>query len=458
MAAGKGARMRSSRPKVLHRIAGVPMVSYAASAAGRVDPASVVLVVPPESREAIAGELGGDFEYVEQPDPLGTGHALATALERVPFKTRHLLLLNGDMPLLTGAAVAELAALHIDRKAAISLITAVLPAADAHDLGTLKRGARGKPLAIIEASEEAFARNATIEVSVGAYAIDASWVRGVVSELEPHPSGEYFVTDLIARAVADGQRVEAMVIPWTEGPIGVNTRSQLAQAELAIQRRLRESAMEGGATLTDPDTVYLDASVVLEQDVTVLPNTSLRGTTRIASGAIIGPNAQINDSQIGRDVVVTSAIVDSATLDAGSHVGPFSHLRAGTHLAEGAYVGSHAEVKASTVGRRSHVGHFAYVGDTVMGDDVNIGAGTVTCNFDGTTKHVTRIGDRVFIGSGSMLVAPLEIGDDALTGAGAVVNRDVAPGERVVGVPARSISSRGGIGKTVGSEEGASLG
>ena len=289
----------------------------------------------------------------------------------------------------------------------------------------------------MEASEARATRAASIEVNVGVYAIDAAWLRGAVASLERHPSGEYYVTDLVGLAVADGKRVEALTMADAEEGIGVKTRALLARAEGAMQTRLREAAMDGGATLLDPATTYLDATVELAQDVTVHPNTSIRGATRIAAGATVGPNAQIVDSAVGPGATIRAAVVESATLEAGAHVGPFSHLRAGTHLGEGAYVGTHVEVKASRVGRNTHIAHFSYVGDAVIGDDVNIGAGTVTCNYDGTTKHVTEIGDRASIGSDSMLVAPVKIGAGAVTGAGAVVTRDVAPGETVAGVPAR---------------------
>lgn len=442
MAGGKGTRMRSSTPKVLQRVAGVTIISHAAKAARHIDQASLVCVVSPENRPAIADELGDDVEYAEQPEPLGTGHALSIALERVPFQVRNILLLNGDMPLITGDDLTALAALHIERRAAMTVAIVALPTEEAHHLGSLTRGARGKPLCITEADERKANSSDNLDVVVGAYAFETTWVRGAVQRLEAHDSGEYYVTDLVAMAVADGQRVESIEALSAKPAIGVNTRSQLAKAERAMQERLRERVMNDGVTLIDPETVYLDATVECALDATIHPNTSLKGATVIGAGASIGPNAVLVDAIIGDNAVVESAVVKSSWVCAGASVGPFSLLREGVFLDEGAYVGAHAEIKASTIGRGSHIGHFSYVGDAIIGDNANLGAGTVTCNFDGVTKHTTRIGNGAFIGSGTMLVAPVTIGDGALTGAGAVVNHDVGAGDRVAGVPARLLTAR----------------
>lgn len=459
MAAGKGVRMRSSTPKVLHRVAGVPLVVYAVNAARHVNPASTVAVVAPASRADVAAAVGDGVECVEQPDPLGTGQALASALERVPASCQHILLLNGDKPLLRGETVAELAELHRKRHAAVTLLSATVSAKEAADFGRVQRGARNKPIAVVEAAEARPTDAASVEVNVGVYAMDAAWLRGAIASLERHPSGEYYVTDLVGLAVAEGKRVEALTMDDAEEAIGVKTRALLARAEGAMQTRLREAAMAGGATLVDPATTYLDATVVLAEDVTVHPNTSIRGATTLGAGATVGPNAQIIDSAVGPGATVRSAVVESSTLEAGSHVGPFSHLRAGTHLSEGAYVGTHVEVKASRVGRNTKIGHFSYIGDAVIGDDVNIGAGTVTCNYDGTTKHVTEIGDGAFIGSDSMLVAPVKVGAGAITGAGAVVTHDVPPGATVAGMPARVLHPEAvPTGASHDSEGGHSLG
>ena len=443
MAAGKGVRMRSSKPKVLHHIAGLSMIRHVVAAANHVAPEQTVVVVAPDNAEAIAGELGEDVEYAEQPEPLGTGHALQVALERVPAGTRHVLLLNGDMPLVTGTDLAALCHLHVDRAAALTLGYATLPLEQARDLGTLQRGARGKPIGVVEAAERDDRNGApAMDAIVGAYAFDAAWVRGAVKRLSRHAQGELYVTDLVAMAVTEGRRVEAFEVASVRGCVGVNTRGQLANAEHAMQQRLREQAMAGGVTLIDPATVYIDATVRFGTDVVVKPNTTIGGASEIGNDVTLGPNAQVYDSIVGEGAVIGSAIVRASRIGAGAQVGPFSLLREGSELAAGAYVGAHAEIKASRIGAGTHVGHFSYVGDARVGDNANIGAGTVTCNYDGVNKHVTEIGDGAFIGSGSMLIAPLKIGKGALTGAGAVVREDVPDGGRVAGVPARAIASR----------------
>ncbi len=456
MAAGKGVRMHSAKPKVLHRVAGMPMIGHAVVAARTLDPSSVpMVVVSPDNRAAIARELGDGFEYVEQPEPMGTGHALSVALKHVPPQAANVLLLNGDMPLITSDDLRTLGETHLGRQAAITVGVATLAAEDAVDLGTLRRGARGKAVSIIEAVERTGESAPTVEVAVGAFALDAIWVRGAVDRLPPHDGGEHFVTDLVALAVADGLRVEAVTLNSVRPCIGVNTRAQLAKAEQEMQQRLRQQAMDAGVTMADPSTVYLDATVGFAPDVTILPNTTLSGTTSIAEGAVLGPNAQISDTLVGPGAVIGSAVINGSSIGIGAQVGPFTLIRAGSTIEDGAHIGAHVEIKASRIGKGTHVGHFSYVGDAVLGENVNIGAGTVTCNYDGQNKHVTTIGDGAFIGSGSMLVAPISIGAGALTGAGAVVTKDVGPGERVAGVPARQISQRP---EATANEEGQSLG
>jgi bifunctional UDP-N-acetylglucosamine pyrophosphorylase/glucosamine-1-phosphate N-acetyltransferase len=431
------------------------MIGHAAAAARDLSPSSSVVVVSPSNHDAIASELGDDFDYVEQPDSLGTGNALSVALACAPAATTNILLLNGDMPLITGFDLLSLGEAHTARGAAITVGVATLTAEDATDLGTLRRGARGKAIAIVEAVERTGKLKPMVEVAVGAFALDAAWVREAVGRLVPHDGGQYFVTDLVALAVADGLRVEAVDLDSVRPCIGVNTRTQLAKAESEMQKRLRRQAMDAGVTMTDPSTVYLDAHVRLAPDVTILPNTTLKGGTTVAGGAVIGPNAQVRDTMVGAGAVIDSAVVNASSIGAGAQVGPFTLVREGTTIAGDAYIGAHAEIKASQIGKGTHVGHFSYVGDARIGEGVNIGAGTVTCNYDGKNKHVTTIGDGAFIGSGSMLVAPVTIGAGALTGAGAVVNKDVGPGERVAGVPARQLAQREGSARK---KEGRTLG
>ena len=420
------------------------MVSHATEAARFSDVNDVIVVTSPAGRAEVSLAVGTDAECVEQPDPLGTGHALATALITVSPESQHVLVVNGDVPLVRKETAHALAALHERRRATATLLCCTMEAASVQQVGRLQRGARGKPIGVLEPGDAPMPRKGEVEVNVGVYAFDARWLRRALGELKPRPSGEYYLTDLIPRAVADGKRVEAYIAQDKDEALSVNTRQDLARVEAAAQHRLRDAAMAAGATLVDPATVYLDATAQLGQDVTVYPNTSIRGVSRVARGASLGPNAQLRDVDVGPEARVASAVVEGSVLGPQVNVGPFSHIRPGCVLEEGAYVGSHVEIKASRICTGAHVGHFSYIGDAVVGAGANIGAGTVTCNFDGKLKHETEIGEGAFIGSDSLLIAPVKVGAGAVTGAGAVVNRDVPPGGRVAGVPARPLGVRNG--------------
>ena len=440
LAGGRGTRMRSSRPKALHAVAGLPMVAHAADAA-RAAGGGLIIVTPPHCKAEIAAAVPG-AECVEQPDPLGSGHALATALITLPPETKRILALNADAPLVRKETALALATLHEQRKATVTLLSCVMSAAAAQKVGLLQRGARGKAIGVAEPGDAPAPESGDVEVNVGVYAFEASWLRRALGELKPRPSGEYYVTDLVARAVADGRRVETHPTEDADEALGVNTREDLARAERAAQRRLRSAAMAGGATLLDPETTYFDAAAKLGEDVTVHPNTCFRGFSRVARGAEIGPNAQLRDAEVGPGSQVGQAVLEECVLGSGARVGPFSHVRRGSVLEDGAYVGSHAEIKASRIGAGASVGHFCYIGDAVVGAGANIGAGTVTCNFDGARKSETEIGEGAFIGSDTLLIAPVSVGARAVTGAGAVVNRDVPPDGRVAGVPARPLRAK----------------
>lgn len=433
------------------------MVSYAARASRFADVNETIVVARPADRAETSLAVGEDAECVEQPDPLGTGHALTTALIAASPESQHVLVINGDVPLVRQETVQALAALHERRKATVTLLSCSMEATSLQQVGRLQRGARGKLIGVAEAEDAPMPRKGEVEVNVGVYAFDARWLRRALATLKPRHSGEYYLTDLIPRAVADGRRVEAYVTQDRDEALSVNDRQDLARVEAAAQLRLRNAAMADGATLVDPSTVYLDATAQLGHDVTVYPNTSIRGASKVARGATLGPNAQLLDSDVGPDVRVASAVIEGSVLGPQVNVGPFSHIRAGCVLEEGAYVGSHVEIKASRICAGAHVGHFSYIGDAVVGAGANIGAGTVTCNYDGEFKHETEIGAGAFIGSDSLLIAPVSVGAGAVTGAGAVVNRDVPPGGRVAGVPARPLGVRGGKA-LVRKEEGISLG
>ena len=280
------------------------------------------------------------------------------------------------------------------------------------------------------------------EVNGGVYAFrsDALWPH--LDALRPSAGGEVYLTDVVGLAVQAGEHVDAVPVDDPAELLGVNDRVHLAQAEAVLRQRLRTRWMLAGVTLVDPPSTFIDADVEIGQDTVVYPNTHLYGTTRTGRGCSIGPNTVIADSVVGEDCRIVASMLEGATLEAGVSVGPYSHLRPGSHVEEDVHVGNYVEVKESRLGRGTKVGHFSYIGDATVGRDVNVGAGTVTCNFDGVAKHRTVIGDEALIGSDTMLVAPVRVGERAVTGAGAVVTRDVDPEALVTGVPARQRSRR----------------
>ncbi len=275
------------------------------------------------------------------------------------------------------------------------------------------------------------------ELNAGVYACDAAWLWDHLPQLPLRPKGEYYLTDLVEMAVGEGRRVVATATPDPTEVLGINTRVHLAEAEAAMRRRINRRWMEAGVTMIDPETTYVEADVVIGADTIIWPNTVLRGQTRIGSRCQIGPGAVIDNSIIGNDCRVFASVVEGAVMEDGSDVGPFSHLRPGAHLGAGAHVGNFGEVKNAILGPGVKMGHFSYVGDAEVGAGANIGAGTVTCNFDGRRKHRTVVGEEAFIGSGTMLVAPVRVGRRAVIGAGSVVTRDIPDGTLAYGVPAR---------------------
>ena len=444
LAAGKGTRMKSRLPKVLHRVCGREMARLVVDAARDAGFDQTVVVFGRDSG-ALKQALGNRVSYVAQPEPLGTGHALLqarTALEEVD----NVAVLHGDVPLIRSGTLRAMMQLHLETQACITLLTATVDRADG--LGRVVRDPSGHVSAVVEESSANDATLAIAEVNGGMYCFRSSWLWPSLDALKPGPSGEMLLTDLISAAYRQGMVVSSLQAGHPQEVLGVNTRVQLAQAEAALRQQILEDWMLSGVTIPDPATAYVDLQARLGQDTLVLPNTHITGDSRIGIGCEIGPNTVIDDSKIGNGCRVGVSVVRGSTLEDDVEVGPFSNIRPGTHLERGVHIGSYAEVKNSRLGRGTRSGHFSYIGDAHVGANVNIGAGTVTCNYDGASKHVTRIEDDVLIGSDTMLVAPISVGARSETGAGAVVTRDVPPDTLVVGVPAtprrrRSKSTRG---------------
>ena len=436
LAAGKGTRMKSDLPKVLHPLLGQPMLAYALQAMQEATGSKPVVVVG-HAAEEVQAAFAGLAGFALQDPPLGTGHAVQAAQRAVPEDTRWVLVSNGDMPLLTADTLRDLLEAQQSHDGPITMLTVEVD--DPRGFGRVVRFPDGRVQAIVEEADATEEQKRIRELNVGAYCFDAAWLWASLPKLPLSPKGEYYLTDLVGLAVAEGHSVQALRLEDPTEAIGVNTRVHLAEAAAALQRRINRGLMESGVTLIDPDRTYIEPTVRIGRDTVVWPDCYLRGTTEIGEGCEIGPNAYILDTRIGNACRVFASVLEYAVLEDHVDIGPFGHLRKGAHLAEGVHMGNFGEVKNSYLGPGVKMGHFSYIGDATIAEEVNIGAGTITCNYDGERKHPTKIGKGAFIGSDTMLVAPLEIGEGARTGAGAVVTKNVPPYSLAVGVPARVI-------------------
>jgi len=435
LAAGKSKRLRSKIPKVLHPIAGQPMILYPVEAVAPLGVARLVVVIGPES-QGVRQVLGDTAEYAEQNEPLGTGHALRQARPLLEGQATTILSLYGDHPLTTTDTLRRLVERHAATGATITLLT--VDAAESMGFGRIVRDAAGRVQAIVEEAVATPEQRRIRELNVGLYCFQAAWLWPSLERLPLGPVGEYYLTDLLALAVAEGQPVETVAAASVDEVLGVNNRLHLAQAERVIRERIRQNLMLAGVTIIDPPSTFVDKGVVIGADTVLYPGTIIEGQSHIGSDCVIGPYSHIVDSTVGAGCRIVASTLESAVVEDGVSIGPYSHLRPGAHIGPDTHIGNFAEVKNSRLGRGVHQGHFSYVGDATVGEGVNIGAGTVTCNFDGTKKHPTIIEDGAFIGSDTMLIAPVRVGRRAKTGAGSVVTHDVPPESVVYGVPARA--------------------
>lgn len=436
LAAGLGTRMKSRTPKELQPLFGRPMLDYVLRAAEAPSIAQRIVVLSPAKAE-IADQLPDDVRVAWQEEQFGTGHATACALDQLSDDITHVAVLFGDHPLLERSAISSLIETTTEAGGLITLLTTILDDPGAY--GRVKRNA-GQIVGIVEAKDDPRKYDGPVEIYSGISSYERTWMEQHLPRIPRSPGGEYYLTSLVEMAAGDDSMSVPVVAVQTDPSVayGVNDRVDLARAEQILKERILTRLMREGVTIADPASTFIDDSVEIGMDSRIEPFTIIRGETVIGEGTTIGPQSVVSDSRIGSDSVVAASHLESARVGDRVHIGPFAHLRAGAELSDDVHVGNYAEIKNSQIARLTRVGHFSYVGDATVGEQVNIGAGTVTCNFDGEEKHRTIIGDRSFIGSDTMLVAPVEIGDSAVTGAGSVVNRDVAPGDTVVGVPARS--------------------
>lgn len=435
MAAGEGRRMVSRIPKPLHKVCGKEMVRYPVELLRSLGLGPILVVVSPATESALREALGNDVDYVVQPTPEGTGDAATWAIAALPPGVANLVVMGCDSPLIRHESVRQLVEQHQHGGGLMTLLTA--PDMMAPDLGRVVRNESDRIVELVEARDWKGDTWAPAEVNAGVYCFDLGWLRQTLAAVEPSPGGEKYLTSLVTVAAQRGDQIDSVASEMPEEIFGVNDRTQLAQVETVLRWQIIERLMISGVTVQDPGSVYIDADVAIGMDTVVRPNTSLLGKTVIGEGCDIGPNSVIQDSRIGDLCRVTASMLEEATLEAGVDVGPFSHLRPGAYLESGVHIGNYVEVKESRLGRSVQAGHFSYLGDASIGAGTNIGAGTVTCNFDGRDKHRTNIGAEAFIGCDTMLVAPVSVGDGAATGAGTVVTRDIPENLLAVGVPAR---------------------
>ena len=411
------------------------MVTYVVDA-GRAVTGQRPLVVTSPATSLVRDALGDDVDFALQAEPRGTGDAVAAALGELPAEVDEILVLTGDAPLVEPTLLEELLEERRLDQAAIALIA--VDAIDPGRLGRVVRDDAGTVERIVERKDATDEEIAINEINSGLYAFDAAWLRSRIGSLSPSPkTGELYLTELVELARADGRLVVALTVEDDGRLLGINDRAELAQAEWDLRTRINAEHMQAGVTMRDPSTAYIEATVTLAEDVTLEPNVILRGTTTVGEGTTIGAGSQVVDSTIGVGCLVWASIVEGSTIEDGARVGPFSHVRPGSHVGPDAEVGNFAELKNTRLGRGVKQHHMSYLGDAELGEGTNVGAGTITANYDGRRKHRTTIGERVFLGVDTMLRAPLTIGDDAKTGAGAVVTKDVPPGKLAVGMPAR---------------------
>jgi bifunctional UDP-N-acetylglucosamine pyrophosphorylase/glucosamine-1-phosphate N-acetyltransferase len=436
LAAGQGTRMKTDLPKVLHPICGKPMLAHAYEVACSASTGKPVVVVGKDA-EPIRNFLGDAASYVLQEPQLGTGHAVLQAEASLRGKTDLVLVTYADMPLLRLETLTKLVEVQKKNPGPMTILTVI--AADPRGFGRVLRNASGDVQAIVEEAAATPEQLSIKELNAGAYCFSADWLWDALRQIPLSKKGEYYLTDTVEQAVNAGLAVQTLVGDDLSEIIGINTRVHLAEAEAAMRMRINRSHMLAGVTIIDPAVTYIEPDVVIGRDTVIWPNTHLRGKTAIGEGCSIGPNTLAEDTVIGNDCKILAAVMEKALVEDNVSIGPFAHLRKGAHLCKGVHMGNFGEVKESTLGPGTKMGHFSYIGDATLGAQVNIGAGTITCNYDGVHKNPTEIGDGAFIGSDTMLVAPVKVGAHAKTGAGAVVTQDVEPDTLVVGVPARPI-------------------
>jgi len=428
LAAGIGIRMKSAIPKVLHPVLGRPMLGYVLDAVSGLSPERSVVVVghgAEDVKEVFGTE---DVSYAYQKEQLGTGHAANCARSELAKFKGTVLIINGDFPLVTSKSLKKLIRIHQTSGSELSVLTANVD--DPSGYGRVVRDSNGDVDRIVEEKDAALEQRRISEINSGTYLVDSTVLWPLLKALKTkNKQGEYYLTDILEIARRRSLKVAGIVVPDSSEILGVNDRAQLSQIEHIMKTRVNGSLMKSGVTIIDPDATYISPDAHIGRDSIIYPGTHIYGRTNIGRNSTIGPHVWIEDAEIGSGVTVkASCYITNASISDEVTVGPFAHLRPDARILRGAKIGNFVEIKKSTVGTGSKVPHLSYVGDAVLGKGVNIGAGTITCNYDGFNKHETLISDDVFIGSDTMLVAPVKVGRGAVTGAGSTITKDVPEG------------------------------
>lgn len=434
LAAGRGTRMRSRRPKVLHGLCGRPLLQWVIEAASAVLGGPPLVVIGPDHSN-VSSQFADMARFCIQPTPRGTGDAIAQALPHLLPEADTVLVLHGDMPLLQAETLQRIVECQLNEASpALSLLAISRP--QSQGFGRIVRNTQGEFSAIVEERYCTPSQLAISEFNAGVYVFEVEWLRREIGKLVLRSNQEKYLTDVPGMAAAAGIVVQTVAAAPDEA-CGINTRIELAEAARLMRERINSAHMLSGVTIIDPASTYIGADVVIGSDTQVGPDTVLTGATEIGQECMVGFGTELHDTKVGNNCRIRRSSLEGATLENDCDVGPFARMRPGAHLGQSVHVGSFGEIKNSHLGNHVTMGHFSYVGDADIAAHVNIGAGTITCNFDGEKKHRTVVEEGAFLGSGTKLVAPVRVGREARTGAGSVVTRDVPPKTLVYGVPAR---------------------
>ena len=430
LAAGKGTRMKSSHPKVLHQVCGKAMVRHVLDAAEAAGSKRNIIVVGFGADE-VRAELGNAAEVVVQAEQLGTGHAVLQAEPLLRDERGTVMVLCGDTPLLTGALVKRLYEEHEKAGAKATVLTAVMP--DATGYGRVIRTAAGDVEKIVEHKDATEEERAVQEVNSGIYCFEKEALFSALKNVGcDNAQGEYYLPDVLSILRERGEKIWAVAADDYEETLGVNSRLHLAQAEKILRRRKNIELMESGVTLMDPDSTFVDSNVIVGRDTVIYPFTWLEGKTVVGEGCTLGPSSRFTDAKIGNSVTAHFVYAHECEIESGATMGPYVHIRPDSHISNDVKIGNFVEVKNSKIGAGSKLPHLQYIGDCDMGAGVNMGCGTITVNYDGKQKFRTKIGDNAFVGCNSNLVAPVAVGDGAYVAAGSTITKDVPPEELAV--------------------------